>query len=106
MRTEEPMEDTFETAVTVVVGLGYPAKIQAVRDAYVLLEEWPTSRRDAAHAVALKACRAALSGLIEAETARGMFVAFARKHNLLAHEPQEVVVAHLNGDVRNTARRL
>lgn len=62
--------------------MGYPAKIKIVQEAYALLEDWPQSRRDAAHAFALTACRAALSGEIEAETARGLFVAFARKHDL------------------------
>ncbi|WP_407829791.1 DUF982 domain-containing protein [Staphylococcus aureus] len=34
--------------------------------------------------MALKACRAALRGEIEADTARGLFAAFAAKHDLLA----------------------
>lgn len=95
----------FETAVTILVGLGFPAKIQTVQEAYALLEDWPTSRRDTAHAVALKACRAALSGEIEAETARGLFVAFARKHDLLAPEPHGVVAARQKGNARRTAWR-
>jgi hypothetical protein len=101
---EEPMEhNTFETAVTVLIGLGFPAKIQTVTEAYALLEDWPPSRRDTVHSVALKGCRAALSGQIEAETARGMFVAFARKHDLLAPEPQGVAAAHQEGNARRTA---
>ncbi|MDH6298251.1 hypothetical protein M2315_004741 [Agrobacterium fabrum] len=42
--------------------------------------------RDTAYSVALKACGAALRGEIEAETARGLFAAFAEKHDLLAPE--------------------
>ncbi|BCH21544.1 DUF982 domain-containing protein [Mesorhizobium sp. L-8-3] len=95
----------FETAVTILVGMGYPAKIGTVQEAYALLEDWPQSRRDAAHAFALKACRAALSGEIEAETARGLFVAFARKHDLLAPDPQGVVAARQEGNARRTAFR-
>ncbi len=47
--------------------------------------------RDVAHSMALKACSAALRGEIEAETARGLFAAFAEKHNLLA--PDTSVIA-------------
>jgi len=53
-------------------------------DAYRHLAEWPASLRDTAHSIALKACSAALRGEIEAETARGLFSAFAEKHDLLA----------------------
>lgn len=97
--------DRFETAVTILVGMGFPAKIETVHEAYALLEDWPHSRRDITHSVALKACRAALFGEIEAETARGLFVAFARKHDLLAPEPQGIVAARQEGNVRRTAWR-
>ncbi len=53
-------------------------------DAYRHLAEWPTSFRDTAHSVAMKACQAALRGEIEAETARGLFAAFSAMHDLLA----------------------
>jgi Protein of unknown function (DUF982). len=55
-------------------------------DAYRHLCEWPVSLRDSAHSLAMKACGAALRGEIEAETARGLFTAFANKHDLLAPE--------------------
>ncbi len=55
-------------------------------DAYRHLAEWLASLRDAAHSVALRACSAALRGDIEAETARGLFAAFAEKHDLMAPE--------------------
>ncbi|MBP1852834.1 DUF982 domain-containing protein [Rhizobium halophytocola] len=78
--------DMFKQPVSIVVGLGFPADVRSVMDAYRHLTEWPVSLRDAAHSVALKACKAALCGQIEAETARGLFVAFADKHDLLAPE--------------------
>jgi hypothetical protein len=103
---EELMQhNRFETAVTILVGMGYPATIETVQEAYALLEDWPHSRRGTAHAVALRACRAALLGEIEAETARGLFVAFARKHDLLAPDPQGVVAARYEGNARRTAWR-
>jgi hypothetical protein len=49
--------------------------------------------RNAAHIMALKACKAALSGEVEAETARGTFEAFARKHDLLAPEMDDFIAA-------------
>lgn len=78
--------DMFREPVTILVGLGFPAQVRNVMDAYRHLTEWPISFRDTAHCVALKACQAALRGDIEAETARGLFAAFAAKHDLLAPE--------------------
>lgn len=76
--------DMFREPVIILVGLGFPAEVRTVMDAYQHLVEWPASMRDTAYSVALKACGAALRGEIEAETARGLFAAFAEKHDLLA----------------------
>ena len=76
----------FEEPVSVLVGLGLPSRVENVMEACALLDDWPPSKRDSAHAIALKACRAALAGDIDAETARATFVAFARRANLLAPE--------------------
>jgi CheY-like chemotaxis protein len=46
-----------------------------VERAYALLNDWPVWRRNSAHAVALNACKAALAGEIDAETARTTLVA-------------------------------
>ncbi|MBP2449178.1 DUF982 domain-containing protein [Rhizobium leguminosarum] len=78
--------DMFEKPVSILVGLGFPAKVRSAMEAYRHLVEWPVSLRDNGHAIALKACAAALRGEIEAETARGLFAAFAEKHDLLAPE--------------------
>lgn len=76
--------DLFHKLVSILVGLGFPTEIRSVMEAYRHVIEWPAFSRDAAHSVALKACRAALRGEIEAETVRGLFVAFAETHQLLA----------------------
>lgn len=86
----------FEHPVTIIVGLGVPAGIRSVKEAYAMLNEWPPSKRDRAHAIALNACRAALAGEIDAETARGAFVAFARRADLLASVPEGVVAGRLS----------
>ncbi len=90
--------DMFKQPVSVLVGLGFPTQVLGVLDAYKFLIEWPVSSRDAAHSVALKACRAALRGEIEAETARALFTGFAEKHDLLASEIDAVAVSRIRRD--------
>ncbi|OJY64358.1 DUF982 domain-containing protein [Rhizobium sp. 60-20] len=90
--------DMFRHPVTILVGLGFPAEVRSVMDAYRHLTEWPTSFRDTAHSVALKACQAAFRGEIEAETARGLFKAFAEKHDLLAPETPAIAASHMRRD--------
>jgi len=90
--------DMFTKPVTILVGLGFPAGVRNVMEAYRHLAEWPTSFRDTAHSVAMKACQAALRGEIEAETARGLFAAFAVKHDLLAPETSAVAASRMRRD--------
>lgn len=90
--------DMFRQPVSILVGLGFPAEVRSVMDAYRHLVEWPVSQRDSAHSVAFKACSAALRGDIEAETARGLFAAFAEKHDLLAPKIDGIVASRLRRD--------
>jgi len=90
--------DMFRHPVTILVGLGFPAEVRSVMEAYRHLAEWPTSFRDTAHSAALKACQAALRGEIEPETARGLFAAFAAKHDLLAPETPAIAATRIRGD--------
>lgn len=76
----------FLAPVPIVVGLGYPAQIESVLGATAFLNDRPSWQKDRLYSLALKACRAALAGEIEAETARTAFAAFARRHGLLAYE--------------------
>lgn len=78
--------DHFERPVVILTGLGHPTAISSAMEAYVFLADWPPARRDAAHDFAMKACLAAVSGEIEAETAKGMFVTLAEKYDILAPE--------------------
>ncbi|WP_312366126.1 DUF982 domain-containing protein [Ensifer sp.] len=87
--------DMFEAPVTILTGLGIPTEVRTVMHAYRLLMDWPASPHDPARAFALKACRAALRDEIEAETARGVFVAFAEKHDLIA-PTVDIAVARRN----------
>lgn len=90
--------DMFRKPVSILVGLGFPTEISTVMDAYRHLVEWPTSFRDTAHSIALKACLAALRGEIEAETARGLFAAFAKKHDMLAPETPAIAASRLRSE--------
>jgi len=90
--------DMFREPVSILVGLGFPAEVRGVMDAYRHLCEWPAPLRDTAHSVALKACGAAMRGEIEAETARGLFAAFADKHDLLAPETDVIVASRRSQD--------
>ncbi len=75
----------FIQPVTVLVGLGHPYEVNGVMDAYQLLSDWPGGSNPA-QAAALNACRAALAGEIEVETARDIFEAFARRSGILIPE--------------------
>lgn len=83
----------FEEPVTVLVGMGLPARIASVTEAYALLQDWPVAGRNGVHAVALNACRAALAGEIDAETARATFVAFAKRNEMLVPDAASLPVA-------------
>lgn len=75
--------DVFKSPVQILVGLGFPVEIRTAAEAYRHLVEWPHLNKDASYTLALNACRAALRGEVEVETARGLYAAFAEKHDLL-----------------------
>jgi hypothetical protein len=87
---EEPVTSSltsFERPVTLFVGLGFPRQLASASEAFELLCEMPEHMRGASHAAALKACRAAIVGEIEAETARGILEAYALSRGILVEEP-------------------
>jgi hypothetical protein len=71
----------FDKPVRVWVGLGFPRQINTVVDAYQFLLEWCGNSPE--QKAAIRACKAALVDDVDAETARGVFVAFARKKDIL-----------------------
>ncbi|WP_274630902.1 DUF982 domain-containing protein [Arvimicrobium flavum] len=83
----------FTKPVTILVGLGFPSSISNVTRAYGLLADWPTSQRGPAHELALSACRAALTGEVDAQVARSAFVDFAREAGILTSEPISLLLA-------------
>lgn len=71
----------FRTPVRVWVGLGFPRQLNTIVDAYQFALDW--CGNSPGQKAAIRACKAALLGDIDVETARGVFVAFARKKDLL-----------------------
>lgn len=89
--------NTFRKPLRMLVGLGFPRDIHSPLEALAYLNEAPASFRSGAYKMALKACQAALSGEIEAETARGTFEAYARKHDLLAPDISDIIAVSAAG---------
>ena len=74
----------FLKPVLVWVGLGFPRQLNTVADAYQFVAEWGGNSPE--RRAAIRACRAALAGDIDVETARGVFTAFARKKDILVED--------------------
>ncbi len=74
----------FEKPVRVWVGLGFPRQLNTVVDAYQFVLDWCGNSPE--QKAAIRACKAALIGEIDAETARGVLVAFARKKDILVED--------------------
>lgn len=79
-----PPSDYFERPVVILSRFGVPTAVSSAMEAYMFLTDWPVSQRDAAHALALKGCLAAVRGDIETETARGIFASWAERRGILA----------------------
>jgi len=90
------LAQTFEKPVRVWVGLGFPRQLNTVVDAYQFVLEWCGNSPE--QKAAIRACKAALAGEIDAETARGVFVAFARKKDILMEDGDAPIPALGLGD--------
>lgn len=71
----------FEKPIHVLVGLGFPRQLNTVVDAYQFAQDWCGNSPE--QRAAIRACKAALAGEVDPETARGVFAAFARRKDLL-----------------------
>ncbi|MDX8458072.1 DUF982 domain-containing protein [Mesorhizobium humile] len=95
--------DHFKEAVTILVGMGLPVRLETVMQAYAVLQDWPAATRSNAHAIALNACKAGLAGDIEPETVRATLVAFARRHDILVPDIVSLAPAALAGKPATTS---
>ena len=82
----------FEKPVYVWVGLGFPRQLNTVVDAYQFAAEWCGNSPE--QRAAIRACKAALAGDVDAETARGIFTAFAKKKDILIEDTSIPHAAH------------
>ena len=94
--------DQFHRPVIILTGLGHPTAVSSTMEAYMFLADWPVSKRDACHTVAMKACLAALHGDIEPETARGFVASWAEKNDIMAPDVVAFASARRTGS-RGTA---
>ncbi|MHB2265635.1 DUF982 domain-containing protein [Aliihoeflea sp. PC F10.4] len=74
----------FEKPIRVLTGLGFPRQLNTVADAYQMLLNWCGNSPE--QKAAIRACKSALAGDVNAETARGAFVAFAQKKDILVED--------------------
>jgi hypothetical protein len=78
------LSQPFEKPVRVWVGLGFPRQLNTVVDADQFVMDWCGNSPE--QKAAIRACKAALAGEIDAETARGILVRFARKKDILLED--------------------
>ena len=74
----------FEKPVLVWVGVGFPRQLNTVFDAHQFARDWCGNSPE--QRAAIRACKAALAGEVDAETARGVFAAFARNKYILIED--------------------
>ena len=80
------MIGAFERPIVLFVGLGFPRQVNNPLEAVQVLEEMPARYNVPAHAAAIKACRAAIAGEIEPDTARGSVEAYAKARGMLVED--------------------
>lgn len=73
----------FEEPITLLVGMGFPARIESVMGAYALLQDWPNPGGNRSHEVAFNACKAGMAGEVDPETVRAAVETFARRNDIL-----------------------
>ena len=78
------LSQLFEKPVRVWVGLGFPRQLNTVVDAYQFVTQWCGNSPE--QRAAIRACKAALAGEIDAETARGILVQFAKRKEILVED--------------------
>jgi len=86
LRKEALMRTSFSSPVSVLKGVGIPTIIWTVGEAFDFLNEWPAFRRNAAHILAMNACKAALSGEVGVDLAEEAFRGFAKRSNVLIED--------------------
>ena len=76
------LSQLFEKPIRILVGLGFPRQLHT---AYQFAVDWCGNSPE--QKAAIRACKAALVGDVEAETAKGVFLAFARRKDMTTQCP-------------------
>ena len=97
------MRTSFSSPVSVLKGIGIPTIIWTVGEAFDFLNEWPVFRRNAAHLLAMNACKAALAGEVGVDLAEEAFRGFARRSGVLIEDVTAGSAALPNGSVLASA---
>jgi len=80
----------FGRPVVVSVDFDGRVSIRSLMDVHRFLTDWPPSRRTSVYATAQRACQAAREGHLTADQARRAFIEFARVHDILWLDTNEV----------------
>lgn len=78
------LSQPFQEPIRIWMGLGFPRQLNSVVYAYQFAMEYCGNSPE--QRAAIRACKAALTGEVDPETARGVFVAFAKKKGLMVDE--------------------
>ena len=87
------MRDSFDEPIWLLIGLGYPHRVDSVSGAYRVLLDNPPSYPDAAYDIALRECRSAVEGAVDAATVRGILACFAQRRGILVPAPASANLA-------------
>lgn len=83
---------TFDTPITVLVGMGFQRRLSNLIEGIGFLDDLPSSARDEAYDAALLTFRSASRGEIDLQTARDVFTGYARRHGVLVEESHEATL--------------
>lgn len=86
---------TFDSPVTILIGLGFPCKIRTARSALAYLDDRPACDRDEAWEATVATCRDALANRASTDDARNIFVAFARRRDILVEDAMPQITPDL-----------
>ncbi len=84
----------FPRPVSVLVGLGFPRRIDTPLEAYMFLSAAPGLLHDEAFEATMATCQMALAGTATVEEANDIFAGYARRCGLYVEEIPVEVTAH------------
>ncbi|KAB0679353.1 DUF982 domain-containing protein [Aureimonas leprariae] len=95
--------DRFEEPVWVYVGLNVPRMLETVTQAYVFLDDCPSTLRGPGYVAAKELCRRAMHRRTGAEKARRALAIFADRRGILAPAIGDLVAAQSAGILASRA---